>query len=242
MRMAFFTGTKDNIISGNGNEKLRNISEWRYNEDSRYIDTTGMKQKILIYNSSFHDAIKMIGHNNIGIDVTEKIYKLQDSDAMIFEYEVEPKNNKRNVITGCYFDFDLPDENNKSNPHNDMVCIDSKYNFVYMANKSKLTNSTIPTILPLSSDIAYYVYDVEEVIYEDKKIWQKLINAKNNKRKYNSKKSDYRFMMFQKPQKVDKSGSIKIAFVLFHSYGKKSISSMTSELDKYTMKFPKLSK
>ena len=243
MRMAFFTGTKNNIISGNGNEKLRNISEWRYNEGSKYIDTTDiMKQKILIYNSSFHDANEMIGHNNVGINVNEKIYKLQDSDAIIFEYEVEPENNKDGIITGCYFDFDIPDMNNNSNPNNDMVNIDSKYNFIYMANQGKPTTSAVPTILPLSSDISYYVYDVEEATYVDKKIGRRLVKTKNKKRKYNSKKSDYRFMMYKKDQEVDKSGSIKFAFVLFHSYGKKSIRTMTSELDEYTMKFPKLSK
>ena len=243
MRMAFFIGTEDNIISGNGNESLRNISEWNSDKDSRHIDTTNvLKQKILVYESNFYDAKKMIGHKNMGVEVSEKIYKIKQSDAMIFEYEVKPENIEKEMSIGCYFDFDIPDGNNKCNPYNDEVIIDPKFNFIYMTNKGEPTSSMIPTIFPLSSNTSYYVYNVKEETYNDKKIWEIISNKKSNSKNHFSEKSDYRFIMYQKPQKIDETGLLKFSFVLFHSYGKKSIESMTSEIDKYFTTSPKLSK
>lgn len=111
-----------------------------------------------------------------------------------------------------------------------------------MANQGKPGKSMIQTILPLSSDIIHYVYDVKNELYSDSEIWKTLLRNKKKTGTFSSKKVDYRFMMYKRPQKIGKDGSVKSSFVLFHFYGKKSINEMRKELDKYVISFPKMAK
>ena len=240
MRMSFFAGNKETIASGNGNELLRDITEWKYVENSQNVDSVDISgQKIIIQESKFYDINNKTGKENSGIIVTEKVYKIDGSDAMIFEYEADLANSDLPNIAGCFFDFDIPDKDNKRNPYNDEVIVDNKSQYIYMCNKDNSNESMVPTIFPLQSDISYYVYDVKKEMYNDKKIWETLDGNKSVTGKFNTLKSDYRFKVYRKSKKGD--NILNFSFVLFHSYGKKSLENMTSEMDKYILSIPKLS-
>lgn len=234
MRMSFFTGNKSYIISGNGNETMKDISEWNYIENSISKDSVEISgQKVLLQKSEFCD------NKEIGINVIENIYQIEGSDAVVFEYEVTNPDKKSEPVIGCFFDFDIPDEDNQCNPYNDEVIVDNKSRFIYMCNKDKYDNSMVPSIYPLDSDVSYYVYDVKNEMYQDEVIWRTLNENKTKTGKFNTKKSDYRFIVYKKDD--NKTGSLKFSFVLFHSYGKKSVEDMTSEMAKYIISFAKLS-
>ncbi len=234
MRMSFFAGNKSNIISGNGNETMRDISEWNYVENSISKDSVEISGlKVLLKKSKFCD------NKNLGINVSENVYQIDGSDAMIFEYEVTYPDKESESIAGCFFDFDIPDEDNQCNPYNDEVIIDNKSRYIYMCNKDKSDNSMVPSIYPLDSDVSYYVYDVKNEMYQDDVIWSTLNDNKTKTGKFNTKKSDYRFNIYKKDD--SKKGSMKFSFVLFHSQGKKSIEDMTDEMGKYIISFPKFS-
>ena len=240
MRMSFFAGNKEVIASGNGNELLRDITEWKYLENSKKIDSVDISgQKIIIHESKLYDINNKTRKENSGIIVTEKVYKIDGSDAMIFEYETNLANSDLPNIVGCFFDFDIPDEDNKRNPYNDEVMVDNKSQYIYMCNKDNSNDSMVPTIFPLQSDISYYVYDVENEMYNDKEIWETLDDNKSVTGKFNTLKSDYRFMVYRKSRKGD--NTLNFSFVLFHSYGKKSLENMTSEMERYILSIPKLS-
>jgi len=203
-------GNNVTVISGDGNPTVKEFTEWKIVEKMHKTETVSSYNYIVdIYKTIYDDHIPMPGHTPIGITVTQKIFEFKQLPAIICEYTVKPQTSIDSLCIGIFYDFDIPEEDNTSNPYNDQVLIEPRKKVVLMSNNGRWIKSPIPAVAGLQDDSFHCeVRGTQNSAYSDVEKWEILSKINRyKKRTLLSKPDDYRFIIHSDIKTISKGDS-----------------------------------
>ncbi len=249
LHMAFWAGAKTesgiSVVSGDGNPTVKEFTEWQFNTPTYKIEDISADTSVVsIYRSVYHDNSGIPGHNPVGLSIEQRSYVYKAFPALIYEYTVTSTQNLDSLILGMYLDFDLPEQNQTSDPYNDHVLADPSRNSIYMANNGNWDEGSIPAVVNLSSgQLRYKILGSLKKHLTDKEKWDIISDPTYERfRKTFETRDDYRFIIFSEPLTIKAGDPVTFSLALVHTKGQANSNKYINELKRWYKDHPLLFK
>ncbi|GEM_PF-1912420 len=226
LQMDLWVGVKQgdtlSVVSGDGNPAIPELPEWRFITNIYEIeDLSADTSVVAVYRSVYDDQISLPGHTPVGLIVNQRTYEYKHVPALIFEYRISSMTNIDSISVGMFFDFDIPENNNTSNPYNDQVFVDTSKSAIFMSNNGNWRNSSTPAVLMLSENhFNYKVFGSLSKRFTDNKKWEILKGPGNYKYKTDyTAPDDYRFIVYSDVYTLRSGDTLTFSVALVHAFG-----------------------
>jgi len=136
------------------------------------------------------------------------------------------------VALGMYLDFDIPENDNTSNPYNDHVLADPIEKVIYLANNGDWENGPVPAVIMLSEEeLRYRVIGSLPGPLSDGDKWDIMkIEDFSQTLDMFEETLDYRFIIFSTIHGLSPGEEKTFSFALVHSQGYGNSHEVISEL------------